>query len=235
VQRTEVRQVRYPAASVQRGVSIRAGREYWASASGSQAACFCDQVPLARLSANGNGVAWLPQCCDYVSADRAPMLSFPAMLNDIWLPALALGSISIPGLCIAGSRRRREAERAACPAVTTLVVHEEHQSEYLAPTIEAAERQLALLYPRMRAYLRDPYGYAESRITSEAAFEQCLELAINLNIRIGELSGASSAGTEERDRIRGLVLQGLLVSHRVDSRSLGPSTGSRPPQRRSLA
>jgi hypothetical protein len=74
----------------------------------------------------------------------------------------------------------------------------------------------------MRAYLRDPYSYAESRITNEAAFEQCLDLAISLNVRISDLSGASSAGTEERDRIRGLILQGLLVSRRIGSRLLNP-------------
>ncbi|MBV1795886.1 hypothetical protein [Siccirubricoccus sp. G192] len=70
----------------------------------------------------------------------------------------------------------------------------------------------------MRAYLRDPYDYAGSRITSELAFEQCLDLAVSLNIRMSDLSGAASAGAEERDRIRGLVLQGLLVSHRLLSR-----------------
>jgi hypothetical protein len=113
---------------------------------------------------------------------------------------------------------------AACPASTTSGSGEGQQGEALAPTIEAAEQQLALLYRRMRAYLRDPYDYAESRITSELAFEQCLDLAVSLNICMSDLSGAASAGAEERDRIRGLILQGLLVSHRLSSRPPGLPT-----------
>jgi hypothetical protein len=143
------------------------------------------------------------------------------MLNDVWILSLVLGSIAVPGLYIVRSRGWRTTAGAACPAITAPETSGGRQEEVLAPTIEAAEQQLALLYRRMRAYLRDPYDYAESRITSELAFEQCLDLAVSLNIRMSDLSGAASAGAEERDRIRGLILQGLLVSHRLLSRSSG--------------
>ena len=78
------------------------------------------------------------------------------------------------------------------------------------PTIEAAERQLGLIYRRLRAYLRDPYDFAASRIKDEDDFEHCLDLAASLNIRIGDLGGAAPGGPDARDQVREQVLEGLV-------------------------
>ena len=74
---------------------------------------------------------------------------------------------------------------------------------------------MAVLLRRMRAHLRDPYDFAASRIASEAAFEDCLDRAAALGTRIAELGGAAPATQAERERTRGLILEGLMAKHRM--------------------
>ncbi|WP_157033986.1 hypothetical protein [Belnapia moabensis] len=80
---------------------------------------------------------------------------------------------------------------------------------------------MAMLLRRMRAYLRDPYDYATSRIVGEAAFETCLDRAGILGARIAELGGAAPAGASEHERTRGLILEGLIAGHRVADQTGG--------------
>ena len=136
--------------------------------------------------------------------------------GHLWiLLGLGLGSACIGGLGF-GRRRRRAAARAASP--TRPPGTQGHlRPDHLAPTVEAAELQLALLFRRMRAHLRDPYDRAASRIAGEAEFEACLELAAELSLRIGELGGAAAAGPAERDRVRGQILDGLMASCRASA------------------
>ena len=68
--------------------------------------------------------------------------------------------------------------------------------------VERAERQLGMLLRRMRAYRRAPYNFASSRISNDAEFERCVDLATVLGLRIGELSGASIGAPRERERMR---------------------------------
>jgi len=74
---------------------------------------------------------------------------------------------------------------------------------------------MAVLLRRMRAYLRDPYDFTVSRIADEAAFEECLGRAAALGTQIAELGGAPTASLAERERTRGLILEGLMTSHRM--------------------
>lgn len=53
----------------------------------------------------------------------------------------------------------------------------------------------------MRAYRRAPYNFASSRISNDAEFERCVDLATVLGLRIGELSGASIGAPRERERM----------------------------------
>ena len=85
----------------------------------------------------------------------------------------------------------------------------------LSPTIEDAERRMAVLLRRMRAHLRDPYDFTVSRIADEAGFEECLDRAAALGTQIAELGGAPPASQAERERTRGLILEGLMTSHRT--------------------
>lgn len=86
---------------------------------------------------------------------------------------------------------------------------------------------MAVLLRRMRAYLRDPYDFAVSRVASEAAFEDCLDRAAALGTRIAELGGAAPASQAEHERTRGLILEGLMARHRMTvARSL-PGSGLR--------
>jgi hypothetical protein len=135
-----------------------------------------------------------------------------ATMDDaIWALA-GLGAVSAPlaaGLVAALARHRQSrAARAAFAAGCGLPRQEYH----LPPTIESAECQMAVLLRRMRAYLRDPYNFAVSRIASEAAFEECLECAVALGARTAELGGAAPLGPAERERMRGLILQGLMAA-----------------------
>ncbi len=81
---------------------------------------------------------------------------------------------------------------------------------------------MAVLLRRMRAHLRDPHDYAASRIANEAAFEECLDRAAALGARIAELGGAAPAGPAERERARGLILEGLMAERlRASRRTAG--------------
>ena len=74
---------------------------------------------------------------------------------------------------------------------------------------------MAVLLRRMRAYLRDPHDFAVSRISSEAAFEDCLDRAAALGTRIAELGGATPMSQAERERTRSLILESMMTSHRM--------------------
>jgi hypothetical protein len=113
------------------------------------------------------------------------------------------------GPTLALAKRRVGASRAASKATFAQAHASLPASAYLAPDIEAAERQLGLLLRRMRAYQRAPYDFARSRIPDDAEFERCLDLATALGLRIRELSGASMADARERERIRDQILESL--------------------------
>jgi hypothetical protein len=74
---------------------------------------------------------------------------------------------------------------------------------------------MAVLLRRMRAHLRDPYDFTASRIADEAGFEECLSRAAALGTQIAELGGAPAASLAERERTRGLILEGLMTNHRM--------------------
>jgi hypothetical protein len=84
---------------------------------------------------------------------------------------------------------------------------------------------MAVLLRRMRAHLRDAYDFAASRIASEAAFEDCLDRAAALGTRIAELGGAAPASQAERERTRGLILEGLMTRHRMTAARTVPRSG----------
>ena len=134
------------------------------------------------------------------------------MADLLWALA-GVGAVSAPlaaGFATALVRRRRlRTARAALPADCTTPDY------HLSLTIEDAERRMAVLLRRMRAHLRDPYDFAASRIASEAAFEDCLDRAAALGTRIAELGGAAPVTQAERERTRGLILEGLMTSHRI--------------------
>jgi hypothetical protein len=139
----------------------------------------------------------------------------PIVVADPFWVLAGLGAASAPltaGLVSAVAwRRRRRAARVAL----TIGSGTPPQEYHLPPTVEAAEREMAVLLRRLRAHLRDPYDFPASRITSEAAFEECLDLAAALGARIAELGGAAPVGPAERERMRGLILEGLMASHRM--------------------
>jgi hypothetical protein len=85
---------------------------------------------------------------------------------------------------------------------------------------------MAVLLRRMRAYLCDPYDFTVSRIAGEAAFEDCLDRAAALGTRIAELGGAAPASPAERERTRGLILEGLMTSHRMAAARTIPISGN---------
>lgn len=134
------------------------------------------------------------------------------MADLLWALA-GVGAASAPlaaGFATALVRRRRwRAKHAALPTDCT------EPDYHLSLTIEAAERRMAVLLRRMQAHLRDPYDFAASRIASEAAFEDCLDRAAALGTRIAELGGAAPASQAERERTRGLILEGLMTRHHM--------------------
>ena len=163
------------------------------------------------------------------------------MHEHLWT-VLGLGSgpmITVAGLWIALGRRRAAAAARVAPPARPVVDGGERRRPGgdLAPTVEAAELQLALLFRRMRAYLRDPYDLAGSRIAGEAQFEECLDLAADLSIRIGDLCGAGTPpDAAERERIRGQILQGLMLGNRAASgRGAPPPPSARLPAPRHVA
>jgi len=108
-------------------------------------------------------------------------------------------------------RRRRAAMRAMAIELAWSPVEEQRIAPDIAPSIEAAERQLALILGRMRAYLRDPYDVGTSRIRGDGEFEDCLDLVARLREHIAVLEGAAIAdGPDGRSRLRRQVLDGLL-------------------------
>ncbi|MDO9713843.1 hypothetical protein [Paracraurococcus lichenis] len=136
------------------------------------------------------------------------------MDHPLWFPAAlgAAGLLFLLTLAITLVRRWRwqaalDARIAACS--------QPRRDYHLPPTIEAAERELATLLRRLRSYMRDPYDFAASRITSEAAFEECLDRATHLGVWIAELGGAVPADQAERERTRGLILESVIQSRRI--------------------
>jgi hypothetical protein len=111
-------------------------------------------------------------------------------LPDLLWALAGFGAASAPlaaGFATTLVRRRR---RPARPAPTAGCTAQEYP---LALTIEDAERRMAVLLRRMRAYLRDPYDFTASRIADEAGFEDCLGRAAALGTQIAELGGAAPA------------------------------------------
>jgi hypothetical protein len=158
----------------------------------------------------------------------------PGVMRDhLWtLLGLGSGSISAVRVWIALGRRRT-APKAAAGTADPITAGEDQRLDHLAPTVETAELQLAMLFRRLRAYLRDPYDFAASRIADEAQFEDCLDLAADLSIRAGNLCGAATTGPAERERARGQILQGLMLgngalSGRGTRSPAPPSSGMRP-------
>jgi hypothetical protein len=128
------------------------------------------------------------------------------MPNEFWMLA-GFGPVLCSGTAIVAARRRRGRPGASGTALTR---SGGYGSAGKRPTldieIESAERQLGMLLRRMRAYRRAPYDFAASRISNDADFERCLDLATTLSMRIEELSGAAVVPAE---RIRDQLLQSL--------------------------
>jgi len=146
-------------------------------------------------------------------------------LADLLWTLTGLGAAAVP---LAASfattlvrRRRLQAAQAA------LAVSRGASEYHLSPTIEDAERGMAVLLRRLRAYLRDPYDFTMSRIAGEAAFEDCLDRAGALGSRIAELGGAAPASLAERERTRGLILEGLMISHQIAGTRTMPRSENR--------
>lgn len=99
----------------------------------------------------------------------------------------------------------RRLQRSAVP----LAASKKDAGEPRPLSIEAAERQLGMLLRRMRAYAKAPYDFAASRIHHDAEFDECLETAIGLSIRIAELAGTPVLTAEDRERIRDQLLDSL--------------------------
>ena len=105
-----------------------------------------------------------------------------------------------------------------------------------AQTVAEAEVELALLYRRMLAHLRNPRDTVTSRIADDAGFEDCLDLALGIHLRVAELCGEASPAPSERERIRGQILEGLLIRSRAiqppAARPVVPSAPLAPSRRR---
>lgn len=130
------------------------------------------------------------------------------MPDPLWT-LLSLAAASAPFVAHLALRRRARGQPppghvAAAPT----------QDYHLPPSIESAEREMAILLRRMRAFLQDPYDFASSRIADDAAFEECLDQAVTLGARIAELGGAAPASPAERERMRGLILDSVMRGHR---------------------
>src|SRR5690349_892799 len=126
------------------------------------------------------------------------------MPNDFWILA-GCGPVLYAGTAIVVARRR-----GVRPPVTGAAFTRSGGcgSAGNPPTldIESTERQLGMLLRRLRAYRRASHDFSTSRISNDAEFERCLDLATTLSIRIEELSGAAIAPAE---RIRDQILQSL--------------------------
>ena len=141
------------------------------------------------------------------------------MANDLWI-LVGFGPVLCAGSAVAFAEGRRAWRTAARVAFT----RPDTNGPAGVLDVEGAERQLGMLLRRMRAYRRAPYNFASSRISNDAEFERCLDLATILGLRIGELSGASTAAPRERERMRDQILQKFygrgqlpgLLRHRTD-------------------
>lgn len=134
-------------------------------------------------------------------------------LADLLWALAGFGAASAPlaaGFAATLVRRRRRHATSA-----KLAAGRFEPDYHLSPSIEDAERSMAVLLRRMQAYIRDPYDFTASRITSEAAFEECLNRAAALGTRITELGGAAPASQAECERARGLILEGMMARHRM--------------------
>lgn len=127
------------------------------------------------------------------------------MIQDFWLVA-SFGPVLCIGTAITVAEARRRASRRAMQATSAQSDQSRQAREYLAPSIESAERQLGILLRRMRSYMRAPYAFEESRIRDAADFERCLDLATALCLRREELSGGSAPSPLQRERVRDQVL-----------------------------
>ncbi len=126
------------------------------------------------------------------------------MSDELWVVA-ELG----PVLCIATALAlalRRHPGQAEAEGSPMQEDDDAASGSHLAPDLGAAERQLGMLLRRMRAYRRTPHDYARSRIRHDTEFQQCLDLATALSIRVTEFTGASVSGPEEHERIRRQLL-----------------------------
>ena len=132
--------------------------------------------------------------------------------SNLWmLLSLAAGPLVGVGLGAFVGTRRRAAVRAFADTAFKPPSGDDLHGTSNIPTIEEAERQLGLVYGRLRAYLRDPYDFGRSRIKDEAGFDHCLDLAASLSIRISDLGGAvTPPGGEGRQQVRQQVLEGLV-------------------------
>jgi hypothetical protein len=126
------------------------------------------------------------------------------MANSLWVLVAVSPVLCVGPKVIAVKRRRGASPEAAARSPGSWPA-----GEYLAPDIEAAERQLGLLLRRMRAYQRAPYAFASSRIRDDVEFERCLDLATALSLRIADLNGAAVAQPRERERIRDQIVESL--------------------------
>lgn len=145
-------------------------------------------------------------------------------MPDLLWALAGLGAAAAPlAAGLATTLVRRWHRRAARAALAVGYTAPEYQ---LSPTIEDAERRMAVLLRRMRAHLRDPYDFTVSRIAGETAFEDCLDRAAALGSRIAELGGAAPASPVERERTRGLILESLMTSHRMAAAQTTPTAGN---------
>ena len=141
------------------------------------------------------------------------------MANDLWI-LVGFGPVVCAGSAVAFAEGRRAWRTAARVAFT----RPDTNGPAGVLEVEGAERQLGMLLRRMRAYRRAPYNFASSRISNDAEFERCVDLATVLGLRIGELSGASIGAPRERERMRDQILQSLwprsaswaALRHRTD-------------------
>ena len=127
------------------------------------------------------------------------------MPNGFWILA-GFGPVLYAGTAIAVARRRGVRPPATEAAFTRSGRYRSAGKPPTTVDIESAERQLGMLLRRLRVYRRAPYDFTTSRISNEAEFERCLDLATTLSIRIEELSGAAIVPAE---RIREQILQSL--------------------------
>ena len=95
-----------------------------------------------------------------------------AMANDVWI-LVGFGPVLCAGSAVAFAEGRRAWRSAARVAFT----RPDTNGPAGVLDVEGAERQLGMLLRRMRAYRRAPYNFASSRISNDAEFERCLDLA----------------------------------------------------------